>query len=113
MRIAATGAFVVAGLLVATFAMAFQPEVPARRSGMSSVSGSSHLVTLATPLGNDQQQLVLVDPELRVMSVYHISSKGEIELMSVRNFHWDLQMDVHNGTHGLMPKEIRAMLQHP
>src|SRR5690242_6722449 len=113
MRIAAIGAFVVAGLVVATLAMAVQADMPVRRAGSSVVGGSSQLVTLSTPLGNDLQQVVLVDPELQVMSVYHINLKGEIELMSVRNFHWDLQMEQFNGSRGLMPKEIRAQLQRP
>jgi len=111
MRIAAAGILVAAGLVIASLAQTVNPHaVFADRVGSSSVSGSSQLITLVTPLGDNRQQLVVIDPELHVMSVYHLDAAGEIVLKSVRNFHWDLQMEQFNGTNPL-PREIRSLLQ--
>jgi hypothetical protein len=67
-------------------------------------------VTLTTALGENRQQLLVIDPELHVMGVYHVDSNGEVTLKSVRNFHWDLQMEQFNGTNPL-PREIRSLMQ--
>jgi hypothetical protein len=109
-KVVATGTLVFAGLVVAIFAAVAQPEaVYTGRVPTSPVTASGQLITLASQLGENRQQLVVIDPELHVMSVYHIDSAGEITLKSVRNFHWDLQMEHHNGTSPL-PGEIRSMI---
>ena len=83
MRIAA-GILVAAGLAMAALAVAAPPgALLADRVGASPVMGSSQLVTLVTPLGDNRQQLLLVDPELHVMSIYHLEASGEITLRSV------------------------------
>ncbi len=111
MRIAAAGILVSAGLLIASLAVTVRPDaVFAVRVGPSPVSGSSQLVTLVTALGENRQQLLVIDPELHVMSVYHLDASGEVTLKSVRNFHWDLQMEQFNGTNPL-PREIRSLMQ--
>jgi hypothetical protein len=111
MRLAAAGILVFAGLVIAVLALTVQSgAVFAERPLPSPVSGSSHLVTLVTPLGENRQQLLVIDPELHVMSVYHLDGGGEITLKSVRNFHWDLQMEQFNGTNPL-PREIRSLMQ--
>ena len=69
----------------------------------------SGLIALATVVGNAHQQITLIDPKMRVICVYHVSlASGEISLQSVRNIHWDLQMDEFNGT-SPSPREIRAL----
>ena len=75
----------------------------------SPVSTSGQLITQVTPLGDNRQQLVVIDPELHAMAVYHIDAAGEVVLKSVRNFHWDLQMEQFNGTSPL-PREIRSQI---
>jgi hypothetical protein len=112
MRIAAAGILVFAGLVIAVLVGTVRPDAAfaAPRSGSSPVSGSSQLVTLVTALGENRQQLLVIDPELHVMSVYHVDSGGEVTLKSVRNFHWDLQMEQFNGTNPL-PREIRSLMQ--
>ena len=66
---------------------------------------------MSSSVGDHRQQLMVVDPELRVMSVYHVDgATGEIVLKSVRNIHWDLQMMEFNGT-SPTPREIRTQLE--
>ncbi|MBL8826812.1 MAG: hypothetical protein JNM18_07475 [Planctomycetaceae bacterium] len=71
---------------------------------------SSELITMLSPLGDVHQQLVVIDPRVRTLSVYHIqTATGEVALKSVRNIHWDLQLSHFNNT-GLTPPEIRTLL---
>lgn len=70
------------------------------------------MLAFSTTLAEDRQQITLIDPTTRVMSVYHIEPKsGEIVLRAVRNVTWDMEMTVFNGTSPL-PQEIRSQLQH-
>jgi hypothetical protein len=110
MRIAAAGMLVFAGLIVAMIAVTVQPDAAfAGRATPSPVSTSGQLITQVTPLADNRQQYVLIDPELHAMAVYHIDAQGEVVLKSVRNFHWDLQMEHFNGTSPL-PGEIRSQI---
>jgi hypothetical protein len=69
------------------------------------------MLAFSTTLAEDRQQITLIDPATRVMSVYHIEPKsGEIVLRAVRNVTWDMEMTVFNGTSPL-PQEIRSQLQ--
>ena len=71
----------------------------------------SELIVLTTPVDEKHQQLVVIDPKQRGMSVYHVElDSGEIALKSVRQLHWDLQLMEYNGVKPL-PREIRQMLQ--
>jgi hypothetical protein len=69
------------------------------------------LVALPSDVDDRHQQITLVDPIARTMVVYHIDKpSGEVTLRSVRNIHWDLQMDEFNGKTPL-PREIRSLLE--
>jgi hypothetical protein len=69
------------------------------------------MLAFSTTLAEDRQQITVIDPATRVMSVYHIEPKsGEIVLKAVRNVTWDMEMTVFNGTSPL-PQEIRSQLQ--
>lgn len=68
------------------------------------------LIALNSAVEEGRQQIVVIDPKSRVMSVYHIEhATGVISLKSVRNIHADLLMDEFN-TQSPLPKEIRAIL---
>jgi hypothetical protein len=72
--------------------------------------GSGELIALSFDVGNGRQQITLVDPRTRMIGVYHVDpASGELSLKSVRNVHWDLQMDEFNGTTP-SPREIRSLL---
>ncbi len=72
--------------------------------------GSSELIALSSDGPEARQQVTVIDPKTRVMSVYHIShGDGTITLMSVRSIAADLLMDEYN-TNSPLPRDIRAML---
>jgi hypothetical protein len=112
MRITVIGAGVVASLVVAALVAALLPNVSfAERAAPSSATGNGGLIALATPIGEQRQQVTVIDPEKRVLSVYHIElASGEVTLKSVRNIHWDLQMTEFNGTSPL-PREVRSLIE--
>jgi hypothetical protein len=84
------------------------PAVPGSASG---AAGAGGLIALACSAGDHRQQLTVVDPNMKVVGVYHIdTATGDIVLKSVRNIHWDLQMVEFNGG-SPSPKEIRTLLE--
>lgn len=101
------------GLAWAAWAIAAPPEQATNLPRATQRDGSSAgLIAFSTTLAEDRQQLTIIDPSTKVMSVYHIEPKsGEIVLRAVRNVTWDMEMTVFNGTSPL-PQEIRSQLQH-
>lgn len=74
------------------------------------IGPQGELIALNSEVEEGRQQVVVIDPKSRVMSVYHIEhATGVISLKSVRNIHADLLMDEFN-TESPLPKEIRAIL---
>ena len=112
MRIAVVGAWIVSCLALAVLLAAVVPSVGrADRTLAPVVPKGASLIALATAAGEGRQQITVVDPETRVLGVYHIDlSSGEIALKSVRNIHWDLQMGEFNSMRPL-PLEVRSMLE--
>jgi hypothetical protein len=79
----------------------------------SGVEVGGELITVSATVGDKGQfqQLTVIDPRMRVMSVYHVDlASGAITLRSVRNITWDLQLREFNGVAPL-PQEIRALLE--
>ena len=83
--------------------------------------GRVHSQTSASPLAVDGvqvvssmlptgiQQIVVMEPRAKTMAVYHVEpTQGKIQLKSVRNLHWDLQMEQFNGQSPL-PSELRQV----
>jgi hypothetical protein len=111
MRLLAPGVAVVALLIGGWSLLVGAPSMAAPQPPASPTGGSSGLIALANTLGDHRQQLTVVDPALKVVSVYHIdATTGDIVLKSVRNIHWDLQMVEFNGS-SPSPKEIRALIE--
>jgi hypothetical protein len=55
--------------------------------------------------------VIVIDAKKRVMTVYHVNREtGGIELVGVRNFHWDLLIEEFNGQSPL-PREIRRLME--
>ena len=109
MRTAVMGVACLAVLVIAAWGMSASNVGFAQKLAPPSLS-SPGLVSHVAQVGENKQQLTVIDPAMRVVAVYHIDmAKGEITLKSVRNFHWDLQMLEFN-TAAPLPQEIRLML---
>ncbi|MCS7238379.1 MAG: hypothetical protein NZ899_08920 [Thermoguttaceae bacterium] len=68
------------------------------------------LSAVATTVEGRYQQVVVIDPVQRALAVYHVKlDSGQIELKSVRNIHWDLQLIEFNGQRPL-PQEIQSVV---
>jgi len=74
-------------------------------------ANDGQLIALATSVDEHRQQITVIDPASRVMSVYHIElATGKVTLKSVRKIHWDLEMSDFNAVSPL-PREIRTLLE--
>jgi hypothetical protein len=114
MRAVILGFLAIAGLVMGAAAAA-----PERREGgpqrtapfqLQSTLANADMLAVSANVGDKYQQLTIIDPKQRVMSVYHIEfATGRIALRSVRSFHGDLQMKQFNGKDPL-PEEIEALL---
>ena len=108
------GILVGVGLVMAAAAMAeprgealIQRGAPV--SPAPAAAAGTELIVVPTALADKVQMLTVVDPRQRVVSVYHIdTTTGKITLKSVRNIHWDLQID-HLNTDEPLPQQIRSM----
>lgn len=113
MRTAMLGALVGAGLAIAAVAAApnRSESIGQRLGTYDEAKSAGDLIALSTVVGDRYQQVTVIDPKLRAMSVYHVElASGEVELRCVRDIRWDLQMEYFNGK-GLSPVEIRSMLE--
>lgn len=81
------------------------------RGGVASVSSSADLQVVSTILPTGVQQIVVTDPKVRVMAVYHVdAAHGKLQLKSVRSLRWDLGMEEFNSESPL-PSELRVLQQ--
>ncbi len=113
MRAAMLGALVGVGLaLVAVGATPDGRQTLTPRAGPhGAVRPSGDLIALSVTVDNRFQQVTVIDPKLRAMSVYHIElATGKIEFLSERNIHYDLQMESYDNK-GVLPEEILSMLE--
>ena len=113
MRTAMLGGLIGAGLAIAAVGAA--PDHPAWLAEPSTprqaAMPAGELIALSTSVGDRYQQVTVIDPKLRALSVYHVElASGDVQLRCVRDIRWDLQMEYYNGK-GLLPSEIRLMLE--
>lgn len=109
MRTAVAGAACLVVLVMAAWVASASNVGFAQRPAPPNL-GSPGLISHMTTVGENRQQLTVLDPEMRAIAVYQIDlAKGNITLKSVRNIHWDLQMAEFN-TEAPLPREIRTML---
>lgn len=115
MRATVLGLLVVVGLTFAVVGTLFQRgPAMAQRPAVAfdeRAIAEGRIIALSAATGDGSQQITLIDPRQRVMSVYHVNLQtGEISLRSVRNFRWDLLMDEFNGS-SPTPREIKALVE--
>jgi len=110
MKAAVYGTLVGAGLLILVAGgFSGSPEAYAQRQPPQSANTNSDLIAFSTMVG-DTQQLTLIDPRQRVMSVYHVEGDGKISLKSARRIEWDLKITQLNSAAPL-PHEVRSMVE--
>ncbi len=118
MRKAMLGALTGAGLVMAAVGLlAPQDKLHAQSQGLTDQAGdfrsggSRQLIALPGPTDEDGQLFLVVDPQVRAVSVYHVDgANGKIALKSVRNIHYDLQM-MNLNTEDPLPQNIRSLLE--
>lgn len=89
-------------------------QKPANPAGLAAGSvksaQSGDLMAFSGDAADGRTQLVLIDAKTRAVGVYHIDrATGQVALRSVRNVHWDLQIDDFNGG-SPSPQEIKSLL---
>lgn len=115
MRTTVLGLMAVVGLAALVFGFCSQrtpahAQFPASDPSHQGIK-DGQIIAFSVEAGEGRQQVTLVDASARTMSVYHIeAATGEIQLKSVRRFHWDLQMEEFNGT-APSPRDIRTLLE--
>ena len=113
MKRAVLGSLLVLGLVMVAVAVGQQRGdlVGGQRATAAPAAASgTELIVVPTPLGEKGQMLTVVDARQRVLSVYHIDATGKIALRSVRNIHWDLQIENYNSDNP-SPREMRSLVE--
>jgi len=110
---------IAAGCLCGVFAVAVLGSggMAAQRAGRSLPAGPSDqsgaLWTLATPLDDGRQMLLVVDQQNRSMAIYHVEpASGTLTLKSTRDIRWDLMVEDFNGQEP-RPAALKKMLEMP
>ena len=113
MKKAGLGLLIGVGLMVAALGgFGQRSDVFAQRpQPIMAPEAGGDLLVLPVTSSDKGQLLAVVEPRQHVMSVYRIDpTTGKIALKSVRNLHWDLQMNDWNNEAPL-PQEIQSMLE--
>ena len=110
MKSAVWGSIVGAGLIIA-LSLWWSSIEPAQAAGThSSMAAGAELISFTTEIDDHRQQLTVIDPVMKVVTVYHVTKDtGEISLKSVRNIRWDLQLEEFNSA-SPRPQEIKRAL---
>ncbi|QDU95855.1 hypothetical protein [Lignipirellula cremea] len=75
----------------------------------ATTSQADGVAVVTVDLGNEQQ-ITLIDTKASLIRVYHVErNSGRIALKSVRNIHWDGQMEEFNAA-SPSPREIRSLV---
>ena len=124
MRLSIFGAVTVGILFLTVSSFAFQENLPQKpilenkfdnnkkwREASTVTAEKEGLIAIKLEGNASSNQIALVDPKQKVISVYGIDrTSGEIKLKSVRKVEWDLQLDEFNGKQP-SPREIRSNVE--
>jgi hypothetical protein len=103
---------VVAAVILGSGGMAAQRAArPFPAGGVGEQAGP--LWTLATPLDDGRQMLLVVDQQNRTMAIYHVDpATGTLTLKSTRDIRWDLMVEDFNCQEP-RPAALKKMLEMP
>lgn len=124
MRLAILGVMTLGILFLAATSFAFQEKLPQKpilggkfnnndkwKEASTVTAENKGLIAIKLDGNATSNQIALVDPKRKVISVYGIDrNSGEIKLSSVRKVEWDLQLDEFNGKEP-SPREIRSNVE--
>jgi hypothetical protein len=124
MRISILGGVTIGILVLTVTSVAFQENLPEKpilggrlnknkewTENSTVTAKSDGLIAIKLEGDTNANQLALVDPKRKVISVYSVDRvSGEIKLKSVRKVEWDLQLDEFNG-HKPSPRDVRSNVQ--
>ena len=124
MRLSIFGAVTVGILFLTVSSVAFQENLAQKpilgnkfnnnetwREASTVTAEKEGLIAIKLEGNAASNQIALVDPKQKVISVYGIDrTSGEIKLKSVRKVEWDLQLDEFNGKQP-SPREIRSNVE--
>ena len=113
MRIVVLGVCLVAASLIAAAGFGAGETTTQQPSPeqMMQAAARGELIAFDQLVNDKIQQITIVDPKRRSLSVYHIELEtGKIHLRSVRNINWDLDIEEYNASRPL-PHEIRLQLE--
>jgi hypothetical protein len=124
MRLSIFGAVTVGILFLTVSSFAFQENLPQKpilenkfnnnekwKEASTVTAEQEGLIAIKLEGNATSNQIALVDPKHKVISVYGIDrTSGEIKLKSVRKVEWDLQLDEFNGKQP-SPREIRSNVE--
>ena len=116
-RVPAASRAVAAGLCLAVAGLLAGGVLAAQRAGrpVPTEAGdrSAALWTLATPLDDGRQMLLLVDQQNRALAIYHVDpATGTLTLKSTRDIRWDLMVEDFNCQEP-RPAALRKMMEMP
>lgn len=124
MRLSILGVVTLGILFLTLSSFAFQEKLPQKpildgkfnnnkkwKENSTVTAEKDGLIAIKLEGNANSNQIALVDPKGKVISVYGIDrDSGEIELSSVRKVEWDLQLDEFNGKQPT-PREIRSNVE--
>jgi len=118
MKAAVIGASIAACLVVAVLggfassreAWAQRPAPHDRGANAGHEGANAGLIAFTATVGENGQQITIIDPQQRVMSVYWVDQEGKLALKSVRKILWDLQMVDFNGV-SPQSREVRSLVE--
>jgi hypothetical protein len=113
MRIAVLGICLIAASLIAAAGFGAGEGTAQTPSPVQIMQAAARgeLIALDAMVGDKIQQVTIIDPKRRSLSVYHIELEtGKIHLRSVRNISGDLEIEEYNTARPL-PHEIRRQLE--
>jgi hypothetical protein len=85
----------------------------AARGGIAVGDPAATLWTMATPLDDGRQMLLVVDQQNRALAIYHVDpATGTLVLKSTRDIRWDLLVEDFNAQEP-KPSSLKKMLEMP